>query len=84
MSGNNAFTRAQLKTPKAAAIAGIVFSALLVAILWFASAFRYVLACILLVGSYYISWSSQFLPVWVFLVSIYILIDNLGRHQKAD
>jgi hypothetical protein len=39
----------------------------------------YVLACILLVGSYYISWSFAVLPLWVFLVSIYILIDNLGR-----
>jgi hypothetical protein len=39
----------------------------------------YVLACILLVGSYYISWSFAVLPVWVFLVSIYTLIDNLRR-----
>lgn len=44
----------------------------------------YVLACILLVGSYYISWSFAVLPLWVFLVSIYILIDNLARKQKAD
>ena len=44
----------------------------------------YFLACILLVGSYYINWSFAVLPVWVFLVSIYILIDNLGRQQKAD
>jgi hypothetical protein len=43
----------------------------------------YVLACILLVGSYYISWSFAVLPLWVFLVSIYILIDNLGRQRKA-
>jgi hypothetical protein len=44
----------------------------------------YVLACILLVGSYHISWSFAVLPLWVFLVSIYILIDNLGQHRKAD
>jgi hypothetical protein len=44
----------------------------------------YVLACVLLVGSYYISWSFAVLPAWVFLVSIYILIDNLRRQQKAD
>ena len=43
----------------------------------------YVLACILLIGSYYISWSFAVLPVWVFLVSIYILLDNLGQQQKA-
>lgn len=44
----------------------------------------YVLACILLIGSYYISWSFAVLPLWVFLVSIHILIDDLGRRQKAD
>jgi hypothetical protein len=43
----------------------------------------YVLACILLIGSYYISWSFAVLPLWVFLVSIYILLDNLGRQQKT-
>ena len=44
----------------------------------------FLLALILLVGSYYISWSFAVLPVWVFLISIYILIDNLGREQKTD
>jgi hypothetical protein len=39
----------------------------------------YLLALVLLVGSYYISWSFAVLPVWVFLISIYILIDNLRR-----
>ena len=34
MSKNNVLTRAHLKTPKAAAIAGIAFSALLIIILW--------------------------------------------------
>ena len=34
MLDNSALTRTQLKTPKAAAIAGIVFSLLLVAIFW--------------------------------------------------
>jgi hypothetical protein len=42
------------------------------------------LAEILLIGSYYISWSFAVLPFWAFLVSIYILIDNLGRRQKTD
>jgi hypothetical protein len=37
----------------------------------------YVLACILLIGSYYISWSFAVLPLWAFLLSIYILMDNL-------
>ncbi len=39
----------------------------------------YVLACILLLGSYYISWSLAVLPLWVFLVSIQILKEELGR-----
>ena len=43
----------------------------------------YVLACVLLVGSYYINLSFFVLPLWVFLVSIYILLDNLGRQPKA-
>ena len=43
----------------------------------------FVLACILLVGSYYISWSIAVLPVWVFLLSIHILIHNL-RGQHGD
>jgi hypothetical protein len=34
MSENNILTRAHLKTPKAAAIAGIVFSTLLITLLW--------------------------------------------------
>jgi hypothetical protein len=37
----------------------------------------YVLASILLLGSFYLSWSFIVLPVWVLLISIYILIDNL-------
>jgi hypothetical protein len=43
----------------------------------------YGLALVLLIGSYYISWSFAVLPVWVFLLSAYILLDNLGR-QKND
>ena len=43
----------------------------------------YLLAGILLIGSYYINLSFFVLPLWVLLVSIYILFDNLGRQQKA-
>ena len=43
----------------------------------------FLLACILLVGSFYISWSIAVLPVWVFLLSIHILIHNL-RGQHGD
>jgi len=43
----------------------------------------FVLACVLLVGSYYMSWSIAVFPVWVFLLSIHILIHNL-RGQHGD
>ena len=46
--------------------------------------FGYVLALVLLIGSYYISWSFAVLPVWVLLVSVYILLDNLGRQPAAQ
>jgi hypothetical protein len=43
----------------------------------------YVLAVVLLFGSYLIDWSFIVLPAWVLLVSIHILVDNLralNRH----
>jgi len=43
---------------------------------WIAHA-GYILALLLLLGSYYISWSFAVLPIWVFLISAYILADNL-------
>jgi hypothetical protein len=45
---------------------------------WIAYA-GYLLAVVILIGSFYITWSFAVLPVWVFLISIYILIDNLVR-----
>jgi hypothetical protein len=36
----------------------------------------FILAIILLVGSYYISWCFLVLPLWVLLISVHILIDN--------
>jgi hypothetical protein len=44
----------------------------------------FVLACVLLVGSYYVSWSLMVFPLWVFLLSIYILIYNLRGQQGDD
>jgi hypothetical protein len=45
----------------------------------------FVLALILLIGSYYITWCFLVLPIWVLLISVYILIDNYRspapRHQ---
>jgi hypothetical protein len=46
----------------------------------------FVLALILLLGSYYISWCFLVLPVWVLLLSVHILIDNFrsptSQHQS--
>jgi hypothetical protein len=39
----------------------------------------YLLALVLLLGSYYFSWSFAVLPVWVFLISVHILMDNLRK-----
>jgi hypothetical protein len=44
----------------------------------------FVLACVLLVGSYYLSWSIAVLPIWVFLLSIHILIHNFRGPQGDD
>jgi hypothetical protein len=44
----------------------------------------FLLAMILLIGSFYMSWSIAVLPFWVCLISVYILIDNLGRGSAAD
>ena len=44
----------------------------------------YLLALVLLIGSYYIGWGFAVLPVWVFLMSVHILMDNLRRPQKLD
>jgi hypothetical protein len=42
------------------------------------------LAVILLIGSFFISWSVAVFPSWVFLISVYILIDNLRGNPLAD
>jgi hypothetical protein len=39
----------------------------------------YLLAFVLLIGSYYIGWSFVILPAWVFLISAHILVDNLRK-----
>ena len=49
---------------------------------WLAIA-GYILAVLLLIGSYYISWSFVVFPVWVFLISFYILRDNLRLSSQA-
>ena len=45
--------------------------------------FGYLLALPLLIGSYYVSWSFLVFPLWVLLISIYILTDNMRRPLKA-
>jgi hypothetical protein len=44
----------------------------------------YVLALLLLLGSYYIAWSFIVFPVWVLLISIHILLDNLRRADQIE
>jgi len=44
----------------------------------------YVLACVLLIGSSYISWSFLVLPGWVLLISIHILIHNFRSRTSAE
>ena len=43
----------------------------------------FLLAAILLIGSYFINWSIAVFPSWVFLFSVYILLDNLGPKPAA-
>ena len=38
----------------------------------------FTLALVVLFGGHYIGWSLAVLPVWVLLISIHILMDNLG------
>jgi hypothetical protein len=49
---------------------------------WMAGA-GYVLAALVLLGSFYISWSIMVLPVWVLLISVHILIDNLRGRDSS-
>jgi hypothetical protein len=46
----------------------------------------YALALLVLLGSYYVSWSFVVFPLWVLLLSVHILIDNLRTppHGTGD
>lgn len=46
--------------------------------------FGFALALLLLFGSYFISWSFFVFPVWVALISISILLDNLRRPRSRE
>jgi hypothetical protein len=39
----------------------------------------YVCALVLITASYNIGWSFAVLPIWVLLISVYVLMDNLRR-----
>ena len=43
----------------------------------------YALATLVLLGSFYLSWSIMVLPVWVLLISVHILLDNLHRRSSS-
>jgi hypothetical protein len=44
----------------------------------------YVLSLLLLFGSYYFRWSFIVFPLWVFMLSASILVDNLRRPPPTD
>jgi len=44
----------------------------------------YALAALVLFGSFYLNWSIMVLPVWVLLISVHILIDNLRRRDSGS
>ncbi len=47
----------------------------------------YALSILLLFGSYYVNWSFLVFPIWVFVISLCILMDNFRRPShtaKAD
>ena len=44
----------------------------------------YVFALILLFGSYYVTWGLVVLPIWVFIISVYILTDSLRRPTQVQ
>jgi hypothetical protein len=43
----------------------------------------YVLAALVLLGSFYLNWSIMVLPTWVLLISVHILIDNLRGRDSS-
>jgi hypothetical protein len=47
----------------------------------------YAMALVLLIGSYFVTWIVVIFPIWVSLISTYILIDNYkhpARHQRLN
>ena len=44
----------------------------------------YVLALILLIGSYFVTWTIVVLPMWVLLISVVILINNLRERKRQS
>jgi hypothetical protein len=43
----------------------------------------YGLAIIVLLGSFYLDWSFIVFPLWVLLISTYILVDDLQRARQT-
>ena len=41
----------------------------------------YLMALLLLFGSYFVDWIVVVFPIWIFLISIYILVDNFTRPE---
>ena len=43
----------------------------------------FMLAAVLLLGSYYIRWSIVVLPAWVLLISVYIIMEKFRQPQRT-
>jgi len=43
----------------------------------------YALAALVLLGSFYLNWSIMVLPLWVLLISVHILIENLRGRDSS-
>lgn len=79
---------ASQKAPRAAAIAGILLFIMVVSTLVLRTRFLarwiaflgYVIALMLIFNSRYVEWMLLSFPLWVLLVSLYILWDNLHVH----
>ncbi len=50
---------------------------------WLA-ALGYALALLVLFGSYQIAWSFVVFPLWVFITSTYILVDNIRQPHRSE
>lgn len=82
MTPPRSLAHGRLRTPRAAAVAGILFSGLMIA------AFLLFLSAVLrdsrehgswLVASQWVDWTFIVFPVWALLISVYLLVTSLRQ-----